>query len=142
MAPEGRGIIMLGAPRSGTTLLRRLLEGLAYAGFDESEVLGERWDPEMTVQSLQSHRNLGLGDWKTYGRKTIDRSSVGRWTTLSPDTVSRLGAICNPTLEMCGYPQVDIAAERSPEEIRRPSEIGMRFQGIGNEPSRPTPRES
>ena len=92
--------------------------------------LGEEWKPEYSEKALEQKRGLGFGDWKTYGRKSIDNSSVGRWKSLSKDTRSQLGKICNPTLQRCGYPPVKIGKERSPEEIRRRLEIGLLVQGV------------
>lgn len=94
------------------------------------ERVGETWEPSYTEEALQKRRGLGLGDWKTYGRSAIDASSVGRWKRLSEDTRNRLGAICNPTLEQCGYAPVELKPERSPDEARRRLEIGLMVQGM------------
>jgi hypothetical protein len=92
------------------------------------EFVGEEWKPEYTDRALENRRTLGLGDWKTYGRKTIDPSSVGRWKKLSRDTINRLGAICNPTLTLCGYEPVEVQTEASTDEVRRRLEIGLLLQ--------------
>lgn len=102
-----------------------------------ADFLGERWDSALTATALESQRHLGLGDWKTYGRAMIDQSSVARWKQLSRDTISRLGVICNPTLELCGYAPVAVQAERPPDEIRRRVEIGLMVQRMKKERAEP-----
>ena len=92
--------------------------------------VGEEWRPSLTDQALQNRGNLGLGDWKTYGRKSVDAGSVGRWKELSRDTIGRLGAICNPTLTLCGYDPVELDTERSADEARRRYEVGLLLQGL------------
>jgi protein-tyrosine sulfotransferase len=92
--------------------------------------VGEEWDDALVERALEKKRALGMGDWKTYGRKTIDDSSVGRWKKLSRDTINQLGAICNPTLELCGYEPIQLETERSTAEARRRLEIGLLLQGL------------
>jgi hypothetical protein len=96
--------------------------------------LGEEWDPALVGRALEKREGIGLGDWKTYGRKSVDPSSVGRWKQLSRDTISRLAAICNATLSLCGYDPVEIEAKRSPEEARRQYEVGLLLQGLKPKP--------
>jgi hypothetical protein len=108
------------------------------------EFVGERWTPEYAERALQSRRTLGLGDWKTYGRKTIDPSSVARWKKLSRDTINRLGTICNPTLSLCGYDPIELHGDAGTDEVRRRLEIGLLLQrmkaGSGKTPAeKPTP---
>jgi hypothetical protein len=106
------------------------------------ESVGEHWDPALVDDAMEKRRALGLGDWKTYGRKSVDPSSVGRWRKLSRDTISRLGAICNPTLLQCGYDAVEVEAERGDEEVRRRLEIGLLLQGMRKKKSSPSgPKE-
>jgi hypothetical protein len=99
------------------------------------QFLGEEWDPQWTERALANRRHLGLGDWKTYGRKSIDQSSVNRWSKLSRDTINRLAAICNPTLELCGYAPIEIESERSTDEVRRRVEIGLLLQRMKKKPN-------
>ena len=98
--------------------------------------LGEQWDAALVDRALEKREDLGLGDWKTYGRQSVDPASVGRWKGKSRDTVSRLAAICNPTLILCGYDPVKLEAEISPEEARRQYEIGLLLQGLTQKPDR------
>ena len=98
------------------------------------EFLGETWDSSLADHALQNKGNLGLGDWKTYSHTAVDASSVGRWKELSRDTIGRLGAICNPTLTLCGYEAVEVDAERSADEARRRYEVGLLLQGLKKKP--------
>lgn len=98
--------------------------------------LGEQWDPALMDHALEKREDLGLGDWKTYGRQSVDPSSVARWKGKSPDTVGRLAVICNPTLTLCGYEPVELEAELKPEEARRQHELGLLLQGLKQKPDR------
>jgi protein-tyrosine sulfotransferase len=100
------------------------------------EFLGETWDSSLADRALQNKGNLGLGDWKTYSHTAVDASSVGRWRELSRDTIGRLGAICNPTLTLCGYEPDEIDADRGADEARRRYEVGLLLQGLKSKPER------
>jgi hypothetical protein len=84
------------------------------------------WAPGWLDTVMQAPGSVGLGDWKTYAKKTIDTDSVGRWRTLSEHTVSLMGKICNPVLEASGYPPVDVKEQRSAQEARRRYELGLK----------------
>lgn len=103
---------------------------------DILEFVGEPWETGLVERALESRRGVGLGDWKTYGRHAVDASSVGRWKTLSRDTINQLAAICNPTLELCGYEPIAIETERGTDEARRRLEIGLLVQGLKGKESR------
>jgi hypothetical protein len=96
--------------------------------------LGEQWTPGLIEAALENRGNLGLGDWKTYGRTSIGAESVGRWKELSRDTIGRLGAICNPTLTLCGYAPVEVDAARSADDARRRYEVGLLLHGLKKTP--------
>ena len=87
------------------------------------------WSPEWIGSVMKAPKNIGLGDWKTYAKATIDTESVGRWRTLSEHTISMMGRICNPVLEASGYPPVEVKEERSVQEARRRYELGLRIGG-------------
>lgn len=91
--------------------------------------VGERWSADLVGRALEQRSNLGLGDWKTYARTTIDASSVGRWRKLSRDTIRRLAEICNPTLMACGYQPVAVD-EQGEIDVRRRYELGLLLQGM------------
>lgn len=94
--------------------------------------LGEEWDANWTRQALTSRDTVGLGDWKTYGREAVDDSSVGRWKKLPRQTIARLGAICNPLLERCGYELLPQVPPESPETARRRHQVGLLLQKLAS----------
>ena len=85
------------------------------------------WRPDWIAGVMQAPEHIGLGDWKTYAKDTIDAGSVGRWRSLSAHTISMMGRICNPVLEASGYPPVEVQAERSTQEARRRYQLGLRM---------------
>lgn len=87
------------------------------------ELLGEAWDDELLARALAGTGQVGFGDWKTYARGQIDRSSVGRWQTLPESTQAMLAQICNPTLTRLGYDAVEV--DYDPEAARRRYELGL-----------------
>jgi hypothetical protein len=92
-----------------------------------AEFVRVEWSPQWLDTVLQRPGSVGLGDWKTYAKGTIDTESIGRWRALSEHTISMMGAICNPVLEASGYPPVAVKAHRSPQEARRRYELGLRL---------------
>ena len=92
--------------------------------------VGESWSSRTTTEALVSRKGVGLGDWKTYGRASIDQSSVGRWKNLPRHTVARLAEICNATLELCGYERVHVDPEQNAKAARRRYEVGLLLQGL------------
>lgn len=89
--------------------------------------VGEPWDDELLARALGGAGEVGFGDWKTYGRATIDGSSVERWRTLASSALPRLAEICNPMLVKLGYPAVEAGAsdEVEDEAARRRYELGL-----------------
>jgi hypothetical protein len=98
--------------------------------------LGETWQPELLAQGLGKRDDVGLGDWKTYGRQRVDASSVGRRRELSRDTLSRLGAICNPTLRACGYDPIAVDEDPDSATAKRRYQLGLQLQGLRKTPPR------
>jgi hypothetical protein len=96
--------------------------------------VGESFDPGLLEGAMQGAGDVGLGDWKTYSRRTIGTESVGRWKSLSRWTVGRLGAIANDTLVECGYEAVPVQGGRDPEEARRRYELGLLLGRARQEP--------
>ena len=88
------------------------------------------WTPEWIGRALQGAATVGLGDWKTYGKGAIDADSIGRWRSLSEDSVSTMGRICNDTLAACGYPPVATHEPRSPNEARRRYEMRLKVRRV------------
>lgn len=92
--------------------------------------IGVEWHSGWIADSLGEPGLPGLGDWKTYDRKTIDTQGVGRWRKLSKHTIGSLGAICNPMLEASGYDPVPVPPQRTREEARKRHELGLRMRGL------------
>jgi len=71
---------------------------------------------------------VGLGDWKTYSKGKVTADSVGRWKSLSGNTIARLVPIVNPILEASGYPVVTVGKTLSGPEAMRLYELSMMFK--------------
>lgn len=90
------------------------------------EHVGEAMDEGLLDRALADAKHVGFGDWKTYGRKTIDASSVERWRKLPAPTQAKLAEICNPTLKRLGYDEVRSGADDEDDEAaRRRYELGL-----------------
>lgn len=76
------------------------------------------------AEGLGSQDAVGLGDWKTYQKRTIDASSVGRWASLDDWTVARLASIVGPTMERLGYEHIEADAPDE-EDARRQFQFGL-----------------
>ncbi|HVY49279.1 MAG TPA: sulfotransferase [Minicystis sp.] len=88
-------------------------------------------EPEPVVDTaLKRTENVGPGDFKAYGRPTVDASSVGRWKKLPALTRSRLGAVMNETLVSAGYEAMPVVPEPSAEEMRRRYQMGLLLQSM------------
>ena len=99
-----------------------------------AEFVGVEWTPGWLDDAMRPPKRVGLGDWKTYAKDTVDTESVGRWRSLSEHTISMLGAICNPMLEASGYQPVPVQPERSAQEARRRYELGLRLKTRSRKP--------
>jgi len=92
--------------------------------------LDEPWDDELIDRALAGTGGFGFGDWKTYAKPRIDRSSVGRWEELPTPVQARLGLLCNPTLARLGYELIDIDEDDlsiDPEDARDRYQMGLQF---------------
>lgn len=94
------------------------------------EQLGESWQSDLVANALGDRGNMGLGDWKTYGRKEIDSQSIGRWKHLSAPAIASLAEIVNPTLERCGYEPLEIPRVGNAEHARRRYLLGLMLGGL------------
>ncbi len=98
------------------------------------DFIGEEWADGLIRSGVKRKENLGLGDWKTYGKSSVETTSVSRWKQLSRSTVSKLGAIVNPLLVECGYEPVPTeGASRGDEVARRRYELGLAVNAIKGE---------
>jgi hypothetical protein len=89
------------------------------------DFLGEPADvPALLSQALHRTEAIGLGDWKTYERRTIHSESVGRWRRLSASTVHGLVKIIAAEMELAGYPPI-AALSPQPATARRQYELGL-----------------
>ena len=90
------------------------------------DFLGEPADvPTILSQALHETAALGLGDWKTYERRAIDTTSVGRWRHLSPSTLHQLVNILAAEMELAGYPPIAAASPPQAEGARRQYALGL-----------------
>lgn len=98
------------------------------------DFLGEPADvPAILAQALHGAEAIGLGDWKTYARRTIHTDSVGRWRHLSASTLHRLMHIVSAEMELAGYPPIAVALPPQPEVARRQYELGLRVTHMKSE---------
>lgn len=97
--------------------------------------IGENWSPEWLDSALDSTEHLGLGDWKTYGSRSLQADHIGRWQSLAQPTISMMSAICNPTLARLGYEKVSVQG-LSDEAIRRRYRLGLSLNALASRGSR------
>ena len=88
------------------------------------EFVGEPWEDGLVERALGDSKSVGFGDWKTYGKSTVDQGSVERWRSLPQATQRMLAKVCNPLLERLGYARVAEEAEMD-EDARRRYELGL-----------------
>lgn len=99
--------------------------------------LGEECPDGLVEGALRSRSGIGLGDWKTYGKTTVDLTSVGRGGSIPDFAKHRLAAMLNPTLRRAGYGEIEATAEPTTEESRRAYEIGLLLGGMRKRPGGP-----
>jgi hypothetical protein len=85
---------------------------------------------ELIDEALNETGSLGLGDWKTYSRKTIDASSVGRGASLSSFMRNALGDVMNPRLIECGYDPVQIQASDQDASVDRRYQLSLMVERL------------
>lgn len=131
-----RAMLELAARRPGVIVVRYedLVADPAGTMQEVLERLGESWDPGLLENAMRDRGSVGLGDWKTYERRSVGDESVGRWRALSRQTQTELAAICNETLAASGYPAVEAQPARGEEEAQRSYELGMLLKTL--DPSR------
>jgi hypothetical protein len=92
------------------------------------EHLGESWVDGLVDGALATGLPDGFGDWKAYGRSTVDKRSVGRWRSLSDGTLRQLAPIVNPTLSRWGYDPIDLDGELTQAVALRRYELSLLAQ--------------
>lgn len=89
--------------------------------------LGESVNDDIIEKALQRPDAKGFGDWKTYGKSTIETSSIQRWKTLPPNLIGSLAEICNPTLVELGYEAVQSRPPETQAAAQRKYEFALAF---------------
>jgi hypothetical protein len=98
--------------------------------------IGEDWAGDLIHSAVKHRENLGLGDWKTYSKDSVEKTSVSRWKQLSRSTVTKLGAIVNPLLVESGYEPVPTEGASPGDEVaRRRYELGLAVNAIKRGPA-------
>ena len=92
------------------------------------EHLDEPWVEGLLDGALATGLPDGFGDWKAYGRATVDERSVGRWRSLSDGTLRHLAPIVNPTLSRWGYDPIDLEGELTQAVALRRYELSLLAQ--------------
>ena len=63
----------------------------------------------------------GIGDWKSFEKSSVEKTSKKRWESLSAPTIERLDPIVKDTLARAGY---DLIENNSDDQKRR-QELAM-----------------
>ncbi|MGD9646088.1 MAG: sulfotransferase [Pirellulales bacterium] len=90
--------------------------------------LGETWEEGLLDPAQVARPHDGFGDWKAYGRQSVDNVSVGRWRSLADGTVRQLAPIVNPTLVRWGYDPIPSEGEFSQAVALRRYELSLLAQ--------------
>jgi hypothetical protein len=94
------------------------------------EFVGESMRPDLLDSAFAPKEVVGLGDYKTYATKNINKDSLDRWHGLSDDIIAKLAEIANPELEACGYPPVAADKKLSSDDAMRLYELAMMFKSV------------
>lgn len=87
--------------------------------------LGLDGDPGALVEAaLATSGQVGLGDWKTYEKRTLTRESVGRWRELPTPALSRLVGIVGPLATELGYTDLPVPDGLTSRDARRKYQLG------------------
>lgn len=76
------------------------------------------------AEEILKNMNVGgIGDWKSFKKTKIEKSSMSRWENdLPASTAGMIAPIINPVLERAGY---DTVSEADDEEEKRRKELAM-----------------
>jgi len=85
---------------------------------------------KLIEEATKASGPVGFGDWKTYQKTSIDRSSVDRWKNLDDWLVRRLSEIVNPVAESLRYPPIDPPAELTRDAAHHRLEQVLRIQQL------------
>jgi hypothetical protein len=92
--------------------------------------IGEPIGSDLLAQAFEKKLVAGLGDWKTYATREINRDSLDRWRRLPSETLARLGPVVNSTLEAAGYAPVECGPGLSRDDAMRLYELAMMFKSV------------
>jgi protein-tyrosine sulfotransferase len=99
-------LLRFSADHAASTLLIRYEELTADPMATMAEVarfLGESYQPEYLQAALADRADVGLGDWKTYEKDSVEPGNSLRWRSQPQPVVAAVGRIVNPMLEAYGY---------------------------------------
>lgn len=109
--------------------------GLRYEDLVEEPegVLGELFDfldepcdvPALLAEAFRPKDVHGLGDYKTFATKGLEKGSMGRWEQLPERIKAEIAPIANPVLERAGY--APIAADAASGDAMRLHELAMMY---------------
>jgi protein-tyrosine sulfotransferase len=68
---------------------------------------------------------VGLGDYKTFATRALQKSSIERWRSLPDRVLDEMAPIANPVLERAGYDPV--IAEANDSDAMRRHELAMMY---------------
>jgi len=124
------GLLDLAARRPGDSLLIRYEELVAQpqATLDRLAVFLDLEPGSLAARTLGEDAPSGLGDWKTYGKRAIEATSVGRWQSLGAAALALVAPIVNPVLTRAGYEPVNAGPAPDPDQAMRRHEIAMGLQ--------------
>lgn len=92
--------------------------------------LGETYKSEYIQDALANRANVGLGDWKTYAKTTIDRSNKNKWRSLPSYVISDIARIVNPALVEVGYDPIPIPPAPKRDYYKKALRLGLLSKGI------------
>jgi len=95
--------------------------------------LDEPFEDELIGAALGDTGSLGLGDWKTYSRKSIDASSVGRSDSLGPFMRNALGEVMNARLVESGYEPVPVRESAGDASVDRRYQLSLMVERLKGE---------
>ncbi len=91
------------------------------------EFLDEPWDDGITARAMEAEESPGLSDWKSHGLTEISSASIGRANEFPRRELSLVGSIINPTLSRCGYDEIEVEQQLSPEEAEKQYQLSLLY---------------
>jgi protein-tyrosine sulfotransferase len=89
--------------------------------------LGEPCDVSaLLAEAFRPKDVAGLGDYKTFATKGLERGSIGQWQSLSARVQAEIAPLLNPVLARAGYDP--LTAEAAGADAMRLHELAMMYQ--------------